>query len=379
MAIVGYEFKKNISFPAIWFFIGLCLFFNFLLVNSGINEYANYVASVACELGINLDNEFNERVRNLGEGLYPVQLRLDTTHVENVFQGYTTGYIAEIYIRDLSLSGMAADLMYRKYERLQYAVDQLYLSGAGNTLYFAGATHTMHSYLFGNIMGFLLIQGTILASLIMLLSLCHENVVKTEMVIYATKVGRKVNIAKPVASLVSGIIAYMILAGFTLAVFFYNNPFICIRNSSVSSGFNYIIDGLAGIRPFVTWHGFSVASYLLAYIFVSLGLVLCFGLMAYIIGLLVRNGYIGFMILALVNAALYDLPWRIFGFTVPYFASNFLPGNLVFRMVMWNFWFTDGGPFTLWAHFETVGVLISLVLLAIFSVIAWKRFTKLAI
>jgi len=266
--------------------------------------------------------------------------------------------------------------MRRKYEQLQYAVNRLYESKAGITLYFAGATSQRHLHLFENVIIILLWQGIILASLIMLLSLGHEYIVKTEMTIYSTKVGRRINIAKLISSLLAGVVTYVILTSVTLAVYIYRNPFGATWNSSVSSGFNFIEDGIVGLRPFVTWHSFTVASYLIAYIVVSIGLILCFGLMAYITGLFIRNGYIGFCILVIVNALLFDLPIRIFGFSLPAFIANQLPISLAFRQDLRSLWFTDGAIFTIMPHFETGGTVGSLAILILLSIIAGARFKR---
>jgi hypothetical protein len=143
-----------------------------------------------------------------------------------------------------------------------------------------------------------------------------------------------------------------------------------VWDSSVSSGFNFVTS-LMFTRPFVTWHSFTVGTYLLSTIGISFGLVLCFALMGYITGTLINNSYIGFLVLVLLNFATVGVADQIFGANMPLFVISLSPIWLAFQR---NMWFTDGGSSILWAHFETVGVMGSLAVLAVLCVLAWRLF-----
>ena len=372
MGLFGHELKKIAQSPALIGFAVLCLLFNMfiVLVDGGGNEYANYIARVSHETGFRLGADFDERVNSLEPGEHAALLRLQTYGMTDVFDGYTTGYIAEAYIARLGLSGMVADLMIGKYARLQYAADARFEAGEGMTLYLAGATFWRHEMLFSALMGALLFQGILLAALIMLLSLGYEHSAKTELVVYATKTGRRVNRAKFMAGASAGLSAYALLAAVTLTVYLNLNPMGGSWGSSVSSGFNFV-RCMLGPRPFVTWHGFTVFTYMLASLGVSVGIVLCFALMAYAAGLWIRNSYIAFLILALINFASVTLPGIVFGATMPAFILALSP---IWLSLQQGMWFTDGGSNILWAHFETIGAIVSLVLLAVICVWSSARF-----
>jgi len=372
MGLFRHEFKKIAQSPALIGFAALCLLFNMfiVLIDGGSNEYANYVARVSRETGFRLGADFDERANNLEPSEHAALLRLQTYGMTDVFDGYTTGYIAEVYIAQLGLSGMVADLTSGKYARLQYAVDARFEAGDGMTLYLAGATFWRHEMLFSVVMGALLFQGMLLAALIMLLSLGYEHSAKTEFVVYATKTGRRVNRSKFIAGVVAGLSAYAIIAAVTLVVYLTLNPMGGSWGSSVSSGFNFV-RCMLGPRPFVTWHGFTVLTYLLAALGVSAGIVLCFALMAYIAGLWIRNSYIAFLILALINFAVITLPGIVFGATMPAFILALSP---IWLSLQQGMWFTDGGSNILWAHFETIGVVVSLLLLSVLCVWSSARF-----
>jgi len=372
MDIFQHELKKIVQSPALIGFATLCLLLNIfiVLIDASSNKYANYIANVSRETGFRLGVDFDERVSSLEQNEHTVFLRLQTYGKTDVFDGYTTGYISEAYIHRLELSGMVADLMSSKYARLQYAVDARFEAGDGMTLYFAGATFWRHEMLFSIVMGALLFQGILLAALIMLLSLGYEHSAKTEFVVYSTKTGRRVNRAKFIAGIAAGLAAYAFMAAVTLTIYLNLNPMGGIWDSSVSSGFNFV-RCMLGPRPFVTWHSFTVFTYLLASLGVSAGIVLCFALMAYAAGLWIRNSYIAFLILALINLALMTLPGIVFGATIPTFILALSP---IWLSLQQSMWFTDGGANILWAHFETIGVIFSLALLTAICVWSSARF-----
>jgi ABC-type transport system involved in multi-copper enzyme maturation permease subunit len=373
MNITKHEFKKIVQSPVLLGFLGLCLAFNMLMIiGFGDNQYADFIADVSRETGVRMGPEFDERVRGLPPSLHTERLARETHSMIDVFDGYTTDYIAERYIGFLALSGLTADIMEQKYQRLQYAVDAHFEAGDGMDVYFAESTYWRHRQLFDVMMGALLFQGILIAALIMLLSLGYEYSAKTEFMVYATKTGRRVNHAKFIAAVTSALVAYAILAAITLTVYLALNPMGGVWESSVSSGFNFVRSFMIA-RPFVTWHGLTVFTYFLASIGISFGLVLCFALMGYIIGSFTNNSYIGFIGIFLFNFALLILPNVIFGATIPTFILAYSPIWLVFQRGMW---FTDGGSNILWAHFETVGVLVSLVILAALCVVSWRQFKR---
>ena len=374
MRIIIHELVKVISTPALIGFILICLALNIMLAVSGRDRYTDYIADVSQTTGYVMGPEFDERVSNLPAGEHAAILRMHTNGMTDVFDGYTTGYIAEAYIARLELTGAVADLMREKYAKLQYAADEKLQSGEGMTLYFAGATYYRHTQLFRVIMGVLLAQGMLLSALIMLLSLGYEFSAKTELVVYFTKKGRRLNHSKLIASIAASFLLYGVIVGVTLAVYLILNPFGGTWGSSVSSGFNFVTDLLAGARPFITWRSFSIGGYLAASVGLTFTLSLCFALMAYIAGLGTRNSYIGFIVVALVNFANVAIPpGQVFGVSLPTFIFSHSP---IWLAIQQGWWFTDGGSNYLWPHFEVITIVGSLTLLTALSFFSWRQFRR---
>ena len=339
-----YEFKKLITNKALWAFLVLCVLFN--------------IGTVLMNSNIEIDSSTP----------FPV----------NVFHDFDTLEIAEVYITELELSGRAARLMRAKYYALQPVVYDKALAGVSYDAYLGIQSHFMHQRLFSTfpiegLMGRLYFMGILLSVFLGLLSTTYEKANNTEDCIYATKTGRYLLRYKIAASLAACLGLYVLLVLVSLfshiLVFDYANAW----DSSISSGFNYLLDQFIGMRPFITWRSFTVASYLLAHVGSSIGLIICFLFFGIIVGICSKNEYIGFLIVILINAAFVALP--------SLFSINSVVRYVVMHSPIWiwwhsGLWFTDGGYITLWRHFELWGIGISLILLIALCILLVKMYEK---
>ena len=380
MNIFRFELQKLLKQGALWGFLLVCLLFNglVLLVDADRDSYPNFVGSTAKVTGYVLGEAFDQNLEKLSpadetESYYLAWLDEETSAISDVFDDYDISVMAERYIEVLEIDGSLAESMRNKYLAMQESVDIKAENNESLTLYFAGATYSQHNLLFGNVMHWLLTEGILFSALAMLLSIGFDHIHKTEQVVYSSKTGRHVLRTRSAAAIVIGIGFYLVLTLLTLSINFLVNNFSGIWGSSVSSAFNYLNDLLAGARPFSTWQSFSVLSYLQAVIAASVGLNLCFMLIAFVIGVWQKNSFIGFIIFIVINAMFVLLP-----FYMP--ATNYSRYLLVYTPVwLWlkqNMWFTDGGIDILWPNFETVGITISLIVFAICCVLTEYRFRK---
>lgn len=382
MAIYWYELKKLLSSVAVWGFIFTCLLFNiFLTLNDSGDKYADFVGTESANTGYILEQSFYENLSQLKasdeRAKFLEQLKTDTDHVVDVFDGYEIKGVGESYIAALGTTGNLAARMREKYSALQKVVDEKASKNESLMLYFAGATYNRHQQLFNSLMGWLLIEGVFIAVLIVFLSVGYENIYKTEDVVYSTKKGRRILHSKIIVSMSTGIGAYTLLAFFTFLFYFNITNYGGIWNSSVSSVFNYRFDIIAGYRPFVTWYSFSILTYLMAALGMSIGLILCFSLMAFGIGMLIRNHYIGFLVFLSVNAAAVTLPMQMpQNMMIGFYARYYSMLTPIWLWLKHSIWFTDGDVDILWSHFETLGLCVSLLTLVtfcIFTAIYFKR------
>jgi hypothetical protein len=219
----------------------------------------------------------------------------------------------------------------------------------------------------------LLIEGILIAALVALLSAGYEHINRTELCVYASKTGRRVLRPKLMASLTVGVVMYLLLTALSLILYLAAARYGNVWGSGVSSLYNVILDLVTGVRPYVTWQGFTVFTYLLAVIGISAGIVASLTFLSFAIGAAARNGYLGFFTFVFINlmciAAVMCLPMSSYA---P-FLLNLSPIALWWSQL---FWFTDGGGGVLWKNYETLGMCASLAVtlaLCLASVSLFKR------
>lgn len=382
MTLYRLEFKKLISSSALWGFIAICLLFNILLSLNPDNSYENFVAKTSKDTGYVLDHSFNEKLSEITvcseEAEYLEQLKSETLSINDVFDGYKTDETGERYIDAGKATGRFAESIRNKYSSLQKVVDEKAAKDESLTLYFAGGTYSRHQQLFNSAMGWLIIEGVLISSLLSFLSVEYEHTSKTEGIVYSTKTGRSIMFTKIGASISAGLLSYLILAVVTLLIYFGINSYGNIWGSNVSSAFNYRYDIIAGYRPFITWHSFSVFSYLEAMLTAGAGLIICFSLMAFATGLLIKNNYIGFLVFMVANTAMTVLPFYTPD-TMPMLSQYIRYYSMLSPVWLWlkhGLWFTDGDMDIMWPHFETLGICISMLVLFIFYMCAATYFKR---
>ncbi|MCL2019201.1 MAG: hypothetical protein FWG70_05510 [Oscillospiraceae bacterium] len=337
MEILRFEVKKLICSPAIWIFFVLCLGLNLFSIISDVN-YEN------------------------DKSLEP----------ENVFADYDTSALAESYVNARGLNESRAEDMREKYAAMQIEVDKKAERGDALSPYFTDETYFNHGNLFNSVMTSLATQGILLTVIITLYILGFENLNRTEQVVYSAKFGRRITLLKFAAAVFGAVCMYLFLSGLTLAVFFTLNDFSGVFGDNVSSGFNYVREAL-GVKPFMTWRSFTVLSYLLAVICMTVGLILCFALACFAVGTAIRNSYIAFLTVFAAACALITTPMVLPANSLLSFGFILSP---VWLWLKQSAWFTDGDFDVLWRDFETRGVAFSLVILSLLSIFAAVKFRK---
>lgn len=382
MRIYKLELKKLYSSITLWALIILFLTFNILLiVSSSWNKYPDFIGKTSHKTGYILNENFYDKLLQIQvsnmETAYLEQLKLDVHQIGDVFDDYIITDVGEKYIAASGAPDKFAETIRSKYSELQKIVDKKAESNESMTLYFGTATYNMHQLLFKNLIGWLIIEGILISVLLILLSLGYENSNRTESVVYSTKTGRNILRAKFAASISTGLGVYLLLAIITFVIYFSVNDYSGIWGSSISSVFNYRYDMIAGIRPFVTWHSHSVFTYFLVTVCMSVGLIFVFALMAFIVGIMIRNSYISFFIFLTINTLMVAIPVRISnGTLISYYIKYYSILSPVWLWIKHSLWFTDGDVDILWKHFETKGLGVSTLILIAITILAVKLFKR---
>ncbi len=371
--VLFYEIRKLAENNIIWIFLAVCLCLNGLIIISEAlgYSYPDYVADYAKQNGVVINIEHEPPQDDNQYYSEMLQAELDAAY--DPYSEYSTDYVGEAYIRAINYKGVFADMIRAKYDRLQTSVDELAGTDAPMTLYYAGDTARMHSFIFGTVMRFLSMEGSVAAALIAMLSIATEKNSSTETLVYSSRKGRKLYIYKLAASMAVSVIAFSAVAMVTMLLLFIFIPIAPIMGSSVCSVFNYINDYLAGLRPFVTWHDMTVWQYMLASLGVSVLMVLCACLCGYAAQIICRTTYIAFGVLMILTI-------------LPMFLASISPSGTIIWILsclspvyLWQnheVWFTDGGGAFVFVNYELVGMAFALLTAAVcaaVSIILAKR------
>lgn len=342
--IFFYEFKKLVRSPIVLGLTAVCLLLNvaFLLV-----EYDNRTPQDQTHTDINLRSV-------------------------NVFETYKASGTADFYIQALQIAGARAENIRDKYDWLQLTLDKKSAHTGTLAAYFDRPTSDFQVLLFGKLFKHMVSEIALLAMLVALLSTTYEQMRGTEPILYASKTGRHIQVAKLCASLTLSLLLSLLVIGASLAVLFNLFNFSVNWHADVSRVFDH---ALGETKPFMTWHSFTVAGYLRATIGISIGLALSGCLLGYAAGIGFRGVYPAFVAVIVVIAILFVIP-----------QTSFLPYGSVARSLwalnpvsLWRnsgTWFTDGRVDVLWAHFESMGLSASLILLAVAAHLAYQSLKR---
>ena len=377
MAVFKYEVKKLFSSISIWGLLLFFLIFNLFLVwGTQWNVYPEFVSEVAETTGVVLGDDFSERIDELSVSPEEREmldfLKEDTIEAVDHFDDYDITYVGEAYLNAIETNDYVEKKMRTKYAAMQDVVHQKGKEDEALSLAHASATAHMHKTLFDTIIGWLIIEGMILSILIALFSAGFEKTNETEGIVFTTQTGRNVQINKLAASLVVGLGSYLLLTFVTLLAYFIVHDYSTLWQSYVSNIFNYRNDIIAGYRPFVTWQSHTILSYLLSKIGITLGLLVSLILSTFIVEMVIRNSYISFLIILIINAIFIVLPMVLSNSTLGFYAIL----SPVWLWLKHSVWFTDGDVDIMWKNFEIIGTSHSIVILILVISFVFYRFRR---
>lgn len=377
MNLVYCEWRKLFHLPALWAFLGLCLVFNGLLIATQSpydRAFFNDTSADAELLGQRVDGEFLAGLSAMPETENRELLLQSVAGLEDVFETYDTGELADFYTGVVKTSPLAMEWMTWKYGLLAERVEHLSQTDAALDLYAGPATYGSHQFLFGALFRAILGESAILAMLGTLYLLGYEGLHQTEGLACATRTGRRLWGVKLLAALPASTVVYGLLASFTLTPYFLLYDYGGIWSASVSSQFNYFSDMLF-VRPFLTWGDFTVGQYLTAALALGAALTAVFSLLAAVFGIFIRNSYLAALALMALCfgglgmvSALGELGWW-----AVYLIACFQP------VIVWlscSAWFTELGLTAVLPWQETIAVGLNLLLLGGGAILVLRRFSR---
>lgn len=264
----------------------------------------------------------------------------------NIFENYYASELAEGYIRKYGIEGIGASLLRDKYDQLQQTVDEKAVNGDALSVYFGEDTPYLHGLLFKTLFQAILAEVSLLSLLGALLSTTYEQMRRTDSLVYVSKTGRRIQLAKLFASLTASAASSVLVITASLTIFFVRFDFSQVWSANVSSAFNRAVNEF---KPLLTWNSFTVSEYLAASIGISVLLAFAFCLLGYAAGIGFRQAYAAFGAVVSAVACMFLL---VFIFPVGSLPRGLWSLNPVWLWKNSGLWFTDGDANLLWPHFE---------------------------
>ncbi len=418
MTLIEYELKKIIKTPMLIFLILVFLAFNIsFIISNRYNAYEiNDINHIAGIIGIEINEDFYTNFSKIYEKRYGqfIKLYIDKTNkdidipdkmleeiyrirdlskeeeqvldefalinfldyeiknLEDIYINMNAKKTADEQIEMYRIGGTAKDLVYKKSALIQERIDEIIENNEGYHLFFPGKVYLRHSFVFKELFKFLTIETMLMAILVTLTSINNEYVKRTDQLIFSTKTGRNLLKCKFKSSILASISAFIILASITFIVHFIVFNYSNVLDVPVTSILN-AEPSMEGLKPVLTWHKMTYLEYFIGSLIVVLSLSIIYSMVTFVVSNFSKNSFISFSIIMLIFGiginlvAIFPLDKAFTLFT------NLNPFALT---LYFGAWFTDGGSFMPVPYFETVIIIVWIILMSIFSLYTNKHFMK---
>ncbi|MGG0663222.1 hypothetical protein ABE042_03830 [Viridibacillus arvi] len=286
--------------------------------------------------------------------------------LEERYTAININQLKDDFVKEENMTSWLEKHMSNEFDNWQARFDQIVVTNEYKQWFFLGEYH-MHSGLFRSLMKNLAFEGVLLIILLTALITNYEFENRTQLVTYATKIGRRLIWHKRMASLVCSLIVIGILFGLSLATYFVVNDYSAVWQTYISSGLNWESN-----LPYITWWAIPLWQYLLLVISILIVVLLIISMMTFAISVFVKNSYFTWLICVLALMAIYVVPF--------YFTNSTLLWLMYFNITLLllnpHMYFSGGTTFMMSQYHEVWTVLLWLLLVIIGSFGAIRYFNR---
>lgn len=283
--------------------------------------------------------------------------------IDSYYERVDVMAVAESEIRMYGISGQAAETVREQFRTLSARLDQLIKNGEHKTL-FINSTHTI---LFKNLFKTVIFEVMILVVLITGYLLAFEFENNTQLMVYSSKRGRKLDIDKLFASIFASLIVTTVILGITLAGYFIVFKYAEIWHVPISSYFNKEFK-----FPYISWWKMSFTTYLICSIILLYLCQIIFSVMTFIVTNFIRNSYIVFLLFGVLFGVGVLLPGYIPMNTDLIFLAHMTPFSIILNP---HLWFMGWSAFTS-KYYELYTIILWVVILSVLCGFTIRKFKK---
>lgn len=275
--------------------------------------------------------------------------------------------IAKNTISSHDLSGQAAEISSKNYDKLAERFEEIKENEEHKNLFFFGINYRMHSLLFKETLMKCIFEIIILVVLMTAYLINFEFDNKTNLLVYSTKRGRKNMKDKFVICVASSIGVSVIILGVTLLAYFINFDYSEVLNVPITSAFNWEYK-----LPYISLFDHTVLERLLLSILIVIICAVIFTTIAFIICALIKNSYLVIFIFFILFGISLLIPQAISNSSALLIYSQYNVFQLIINSHMW---FMDMGPFML-RNYEVITIATNATVVSLLAFLTMKKFKR---
>lgn len=263
------------------------------------------------------------------------------------------------------MKGWLAGFMGNQFTKWEDRYEEIVETEEYKVWFFAGQ-YRMHSELFRSLVKNIAVQSVLLVVLVTALITNYEVEHQTQFTVYTTKIGRSLVWYKFSAVLHVSFLVFVLLAGFSLGIFFGTYDYSSVWQTLISSGLNWEYK-----LPYITWWPLTVWQFITLALLTELAVVLIVAILAFAISLYVKNSYLSWIICISGLVAIFLLPSFLNAFPVLQFIASL---NISLVLLNPHMYFTGGTTFSMIQYFEVWTILLWLMIALLGSGWGIRRF-----
>ena len=275
--------------------------------------------------------------------------------------------VAKNTISSHDLSGQAAEISSKNYDKLAERFEEIKENGEHKNLFFFGINYRMHSLLFKETLMKCIFEIIILVVLMTAYLINFEFDNKTNLLVYSTKRGRKNIKDKFVICVVSSIGVSVIILGVTLLTYFINFDYSEVLNVPITSAFNWEYK-----LPYISLFDYTVLERLQLSILIVIICAVIFTTITFIICALIKNSYLVIFIFFILFGISLLIPQAISNSSALLIYSQYNVFQLIINSHMW---FMDMGPFML-RNYEVITIATNATVVSLLAFLTMKKFKR---
>lgn len=289
---------------------------------------------------------------------------------DDYYRGIDLNDFGEELIENMGASGPLAEIILENFSAHQEVrFSELIKNGEHLHFFFNGYFHGMHLFLFNSFLGIVTLGITVIVALVSAFLFGYEFDSKTNLLVYSTALGRKLQLEKLKAAGVATIMITLIMLVVSLGIFFLTYDYSGLWQVPISSIFMS-----TPLILFVSRYALTFGQYLIGVCALIIIAQLLFVKLTFCLFKLSKSSYLSVIYFSLIGAIgmtaglFFPLHSRLLYFSGfnPFYMIHDLSGSFMIWDVSQTF-----------QHFELATISIWVVILSVLSISCFQRFKKI--